>query len=60
MITQDTHISEIRVGDIILFNDNTVRTVTPEYMKYDKFMGKSLFGDTYYIGYLPVKKVIKL
>lgn len=52
------HISEIRQGDTILHIDGNIRTVCPNNIKKDNFMGISLFGDTYQLGTIPVKKLI--
>lgn len=39
-------------------NDGFERTVGKGNIKRDSFMGTSIFGDTYRLGRLPVKKVI--
>ena len=52
------HKDDIRVGDIILCKDGEMRTVCRNNIKYDSFMGLSLFGDTYKLGYEKVKRVI--
>lgn len=51
------HISEIKEGDTIKHN-NKIVTVNKEYIKRDSFMGISLFGDSYKLGYQLVEKVI--
>lgn len=53
----EVHISEIRVGDTIVCLDGYERTVTPQNIKKDKFMGVTLFGDSYKLGTIKVKKV---
>lgn len=53
----NTHISEIRPGDTILHSDGVVRTVCPKNITWSSFMGISLFGDTYRLGTIPVKKL---
>lgn len=57
---KNIHISEVRVGDTILCNDGNIRTVTKEYIKYDSFIGMTIFGDSYHLGTMPVKKIIFL
>lgn len=56
--TVEVHISEIRPGDTILHLDGKIRTVCSNNIKRDGFMGISLFGDTYRLGTIPVKKLI--
>ncbi len=41
-----THISEIQAGDVVLI-DGKLKTVSKKDIKTDKFMGTSLFGDSY-------------
>jgi len=53
----EVHISEIRVGDTIICLDGYERTVGPQNIKKDKFMGVTLFGDSYKLGTIKVKKV---
>jgi len=53
----ETHIKHINPGDTILFND-VLTTVTEKDIKYDQYMGKTLFGDSYNLGYKPVIKII--
>ena len=55
---ENIHISMVKVGDTILHTDNQLRTVCRSNIKTDRFMGLSLFGDTYMLGTQPVKKVI--
>lgn len=52
------HISEIRTGDTILHTDGKIRTVCRNNIHKDRFMGISLWGDTYRLGTIPVKKII--
>lgn len=54
---KEVHIDEIKAGDTIL-HDNEIRTVGKNNIKKDKFMGTSLFGDSYKYGHKLVKKVI--
>lgn len=53
----EVHISEIRPGDTILHTDGKIRTVCRNNIHKDSFMGVSLFGDTYWLGTVPVKKI---
>lgn len=55
---ETTHIKDIKVGDIVLFH-GVEKTVTEKDIKEDSFMGRSLFGDSYCLGYRAVLKVIK-
>jgi hypothetical protein len=52
-----THISEIKSGDTIRHNGE-MRTVSGTDIKGDSFIGKTLFGDNYNIGYKSVEMVI--
>lgn len=54
----EVHISEIRPGDTILHTDGKIRTVCRNNIRKDNFMGVSLFGDTYRLGTIPVKKLL--
>lgn len=54
----EVHISTIRSGDTILHTDGKVRTVCRNNITKDKFMRISLFGDSYRLGTLPVKKLL--
>lgn len=55
---ETTHIKDIKVGDIVLFH-GVERTVTAKDITEDSFMGRSLFGDSYCLGYRAVLKVVK-
>ncbi|GLQ23870.1 hypothetical protein GCM10007853_17440 [Algimonas ampicilliniresistens] len=48
------HISEVRVGDIVLHPDGYDRTVCAENLTRDPFMGLSLFGSSHKSGLEPV------
>jgi hypothetical protein len=50
------HISQIRNGDTILHNGE-VKTVSGNNIKSSKFMGKTLFGDSYNLGHKLVTKI---
>ncbi len=54
----EVHISQIRNGDTILHNDK-VKTVNDCNIKRCDFMGITIFGDSYNLGYKPVKKLIR-
>jgi hypothetical protein len=54
---KDTHISLIRPGDTV-FHDGKVRTVCRSDLKYDGFMGITLFGDCYRLGARPVQRLV--
>jgi len=56
-IIEDTHISQIRVGDTVEHNGE-IKTISGTNIKRCSFMGTSIFGDSYRIGRIPVKKVI--
>lgn len=59
MKTIETHISTIVAGDTIIHNGE-MKTVTSTNIKFDSFMGKTLFGDSYNLGYKKVIKVLKI
>lgn len=48
---------DVRVGDQVLCKDGNIRTVCSKDIKWDSFMGTSIFGDTYVLGREKVKKV---
>ena len=56
MNTERIHIDKVRPGDTILHN-NIPTTVCSKDIRYDNFIGTTLFGDSYHSGY---KKVILL
>lgn len=51
-----THISEVKTGDTILHNGE-VKTVSGNNIKCNPFIGKTLFGDSYNLGYKQVQMV---
>ena len=55
---ETTHIKDIKAGDIVLFH-GVEKTVTEKDIKEDAFMGRTLFGDSYCLGYRAVLKVVK-
>ena len=50
---KEVHISLIRAGDAILHNGELV-TVSSNNIKHCPFMGTTIFGDSYNLGYKPV------
>jgi hypothetical protein len=54
---EQVHISQIKSGDAILHNGK-VRTVCNRTLKRSEFMGISLFGDSYNLGYKLVSRVV--
>lgn len=54
--TRPVHIDTIRAGDVVDF-EGRHRTVSAKDLKHCSFMGRSLFGDTYRLGRLPVQLV---
>ena len=55
---QDTHISQITIGDTIISKDGFMRTICKSNLGGDSFMGKTINGDSYKSGHELVKKVI--
>lgn len=51
-----THISQVRVGDIVLW-DGHFRTVGSNHLSHDAFMGHKLFGDCHALGHKPVQRL---
>lgn len=47
------HIKDVKIGDIVL-HDGKWRTVGAKDIKEDPFMGRTLFGDSYQLGYKSV------
>ena len=54
---QEVHISVIKNGDTILHTDNKITTVCNNNIKRG-FFGITLFGDSYNMGTIRVKKII--
>lgn len=50
------HILEVKAGDTILHNGE-VKTVSGNNIKGNSFIGKTLFGDSYNLGYKQVQMV---
>lgn len=57
MIIKKVHINNIVAGDTIL-HLGKVKTVCKDNIKYCKFMGTTIFGDSYKLGQQKVLKVI--
>lgn len=55
---KEVDVTQIRSGDVIICRDGIMRTVCPKDITYSTFMGRSLFGDCYNLGYAKVKKCI--
>lgn len=53
---EEVHISQITKGDTIEHNGE-ISTVSGTDIKHSEFMGKTIFGDSYHLGYKPVRKV---
>jgi hypothetical protein len=53
-----TDIKDIKVGDTIIDNDGKIKLVSQGNLKYNKFMGLTLFGDCYKLGTQKVCKLI--
>ena len=54
---KQVHISKIEVGDTILHTDGNIRTVSKNNIKRTIGIGLTLFGDSYCLGMLPVKRL---
>lgn len=55
-MSKQVHISQIQVGDTILHNGEQ-KTVSGNNLKLCRFMGTTLFGDSYNLGYKLVTKI---
>lgn len=55
-IIENVHISQILAGDTIE-HEGVISTVSNSNIKHSEFMGKTLFGDNYKLGYKLVKRV---
>lgn len=49
---------DIAVGDTILCKDGVIRTVCSSHIVSDSFMGLTIFGDSYSLGYEKVPMVM--
>jgi len=59
MKTKKIHISDVRPGDIVNHN-GAMRTVSQSDIRRSEFMGVTLFGDCYRLGYKPVALVVSI
>lgn len=55
-VIDEVHISQISVGDTVE-HEGKITTVCAKDIRRDRFMGLTLFGDSYRLGYKPVKRV---
>ena len=53
---QKVHISDIKALDTV-FHEGKVKTVCPKDLKGDRFIGPTLFGDSYVLGRKPVYRL---
>jgi hypothetical protein len=53
------HIDSIKVGDIVEFGGQ-LRTVSGPDLKHDRFIGPTLWGDSYRCGCLPVVRAVPI
>ena len=56
MKTEEVHISEIKVGDTIIHHGQR-RTICRRAFGHDPFVGALLWGDSYNMGHIKVKRV---
>jgi hypothetical protein len=49
------HLSNVVAGDIVICPDGVERTVSRQDIKIDPFVGRTLFGDSYRLGQVPVR-----
>ena len=54
--TRDIHIENIRPGDAVVHNGEVV-TVSTKNIRFDSFMGTTVFGDSYHGNHKLVTKV---
>lgn len=53
---EKVHISRIRVGDTII-HEGVMQTISGNNIKTCPFMGTTLFGDSYHLGYKLVTRI---
>ncbi len=58
MKTVKKHISAVRIGDTVI-HDGEQKTVTNTSFKFDGFMGLTLWGDSYRLGYQDVEVIVE-
>ena len=54
---EEVNITQITIGDTVI-HEGKAMTVGKENIKYDSFTGRTLFGDSYRLGTVLVKRVI--
>lgn len=57
LIIEDVHISRIAPGDTIICNDGHMRTICKKDIHRDELFGILIFGTSYNLGTIPVKRV---
>jgi hypothetical protein len=55
--TEQVHIDDIRIGDVIMVNGRE-RTLCAKDIKSCLFVGRTILGDSYSLGYKPVIRCI--
>ena len=53
---EEIHISEVK-PEMTIFHNKELKTVCKNDIKRDKFFGRTLFGDSYFLGTKPVIRV---
>lgn len=53
---EEVNIKDIRIGDAVL-HEGYIRTVGANNLKHSDFMGITLWGDSYKLGYKLVKRI---
>ena len=54
---EEVHVDCIKVGDTVI-HEGELRTVCRNNIGGDTFMGRTLWGDSYRLGTVPVKRVL--
>lgn len=57
VIIKKVHISTIKQGDTVLW-DGHMKTISKHHLGYVDWIGHTLFGDSFNMGTVPVKKVL--
>jgi hypothetical protein len=55
-VFEDVHISKLRAGDMVV-HDSCLKTVCSKDIRYNSFMGLTLWGDSYKLGTVPVRRL---
>jgi len=58
MKTQLIHIDQVQPGDCIQCTDGELRTINKSHIKRGGFMGTTIWGDSYFLGNIKVKKIL--